>query len=120
MVLTGVFEGATGESICMSLDAAAFLTPDGRWNLLQDWLDENPRNRVVFEMWLRQEPDEVFPQVRAVVAEIASKKFGPLAGALVTVTKMTPEIRSWIEEFQTLYNERKGDAHERERKNKAI
>lgn len=98
------------------LDISAFLTPDGRWNLLQDWLDENPRHKAVFELWLRQTPDEVFPQVREVVAEIATKKYGALGGALVRVTQLTPDIRRWIEELKTLYTERLEQDHVKRRR----
>jgi hypothetical protein len=98
-----------------SIDITPLLTPDGRWNLLQDWLDEHPRHKAIFEMWLEQTPEEVFPQVRAVVAEIAEKKYGPLAGALVKTTQLTPEIGRWIAELKTLYADRQSldKPHER-------
>lgn len=99
----------TAGSEVVSLDLSAFLTPDGRWNLLQDWLDEHPRNKAVFEMWLRMPAEESFPQIREAVAEIATKKWGQLAGALVRTTQLTPDIKIWIESLQTLYIERKGD-----------
>jgi 5,10-methenyltetrahydromethanopterin hydrogenase len=93
----------------VNIDLASFLTPDGRWDLLQDWLDEHPRNKAKLDAWLGQTPDQVFPQLREVVAEIATKKYGPLAGALARTTTLTPEISKWIVELQTLYKEREAE-----------
>jgi len=90
----------------MNIDVFSFLTPDGRWNLLQDWLDESPKHRKLLDAWLAQTPEEVFPQLREVAAEIATRKYGGLGGALVRVTNMTPEILKGIETLQTCYRER--------------
>lgn len=92
----------------MNVDISSFLTPDGRWNMLQDWLEESPKHQRTLDAWLEMTPEEVFPEIREVVAEIATRKYGPLAGALVRVTKMSAELRGWIETLQTCYRDRKG------------
>lgn len=100
----------------MNVDIVAFMTPDGRWNMLQDWLEEHPTHNAILESWLKQTPEEVFPQIKDIAATIASRKYGPLGGALVQVTKLTPEIRHWIEDLQTLYRERQEDGDGKQRR----
>lgn len=90
----------------MNVDLASFLTPDGRWQLLQNWIDDDPKRSAIVDGWLRQTPEEIFPQLRDIAADIATKQYGPLAGSLARVAVLTPEMKHWIEELKTIYKER--------------
>lgn len=76
------------------------LTPDGRWNALQDWLSKNPEYGERIEEWSQQTPDEVILQIR----NLASQKYGPL-GAVV-IMAMEAKLRRAIELLQACYRER--------------
>ena len=84
------------------------LSPDGRWNMLQDWLKKNPEYGERVEDWAKWTPDDVF----VAVCELATKKYGVL-GAL-GATAMKPKIMRTIETLQTLYRERAGQQTEKE------
>jgi hypothetical protein len=83
------------------------LTPDGRWRLLQQWIEERPELRALIERWLGMAPEEVFPELREVAAGIAEKEYGALGGALVRTAELTPEAWAWISILQTCYRDRK-------------
>lgn len=98
-------------------EASRLLTPEGRWELLQDWLKANPKNRRKLERWLTLEPEQVYPEAREAIADIISTKYGALAGALARCAPFTEYAREMITNIQTLYKERK--ALDKERKKDA-
>jgi DNA-directed RNA polymerase subunit F len=95
------------------------LTPDGRWNMLQDWLAKNPEYGERAERWSTQTVDEVFDDLLA----LASKKHGAIATIAFTLPAIAAKIRSAIEILQTCYRERAGQEQEKKhvrRKRKTI
>lgn len=77
------------------------LTPDGRWELLQEWLRKNPKYAKRIKEWVNQPPNDVFIQL--------CLEYGKLpAGVVTTIVgpEMTQKILSAIEIIQTLYRER--------------
>ncbi len=83
------------------LDAS---TPDGRWNLLQDFLKKNPDWRKKVNRWLTLDPDTAVIQLQTDLAErmgmpvaLFSKMINP---------GLREKARSAIESLQTLYRER--------------
>jgi hypothetical protein len=81
------------------------LTPDGRWNMLQDWLTSNPEYGERAERWSTQSTDQVFVEIRDLIA----KRFGISTNlvSLLTVGK-EQQIRRTIEVMQACYRERAG------------
>ena len=92
----------------MNLDLASLfpdleaLTPDGRWNMLQDWLAKNPEYGECAERWSKQSADEVFCEIQI----LALKKHGAMAAMAFTVPSIATKIRSAIETLQACYRER--------------
>jgi hypothetical protein len=80
------------------------LTPDGRWNILQDWLSKNPEYGERAERWSTQTVDQVFDELLA----LSSKKYGPLAVMAFTLPAAATKIKSTIEILQACYRERAG------------
>lgn len=78
------------------------LTPDGRWNALQDWLAKNPEYGARVERWSKQTVDEVFCEIQILVL----KKYGGMAVIAFTVPSITAKIKSTIELLQACYRER--------------
>lgn len=110
-----------------NLDLSAFLpnldymTPDGRWRKLQNWLDDNPDFKERIEDWAERPIDEVFPEIRETAACSLERQYGPLCGALVRgCVQMTPQLSRWIETALTCYKERAAlDGMEDRRKKKS-
>ncbi len=86
------------------------LTPDGRWNALQDWLSKNSEYGKSVDRWASQTREQVFEEICVVV----SRKYGT-AGVLVA-NVMKPKIMRAIETLQACYRERVGQT-EKEIKN---
>src|SRR6266540_2888296 len=83
------------------LDAS---TPDGRWNLLQDFLKKNPDWRKKVNRWLTLDPDTAAIQLQADLAERMSM---PVAlFAKIISPGLREKARAAIESLQTLYRER--------------
>lgn len=95
-----------------------YLTPEGRWDLLQEWIADDPWRAATVEQWANSTPEEIFPELRAIAAKMAEREYGALASALVRTCQLTDEVRNWISQIQTCYLEReKGDTkHVRKRK----
>jgi hypothetical protein len=81
------------------------LTPDGRWNMLQDWLANNPEYGKRVDKWSTQSTDQVFVEIRDLIA----KRFGISTNlvSLLTVGR-EQQIRRTIEVMQACYRERAG------------
>lgn len=101
-----------------NLEYLAFLTPEGRWRILQDWLDADFERRRRLNSWINGTPEEVFPEIREMAAEIATEKYGPLAGLIARQTVLTPEIRRGIEQLQASFKDREGKEREAENRNR--
>src|SRR6266542_3225151 len=83
------------------LDAS---TPDGRWNLLQDFLKKNPDWRKKVNRWLTLDPDTAAIQRQGGMAERMSM---PVAvSAKMRSPGLREKARAAIESLQTLYRER--------------
>jgi len=80
------------------------LTPDGRWNLLQDWLAKNPEYGERAERWSTQTVGQVYAEMFALVTE----KHGALAAAAFAIPSIAAKIKSTIETLQACYRERAG------------
>src|SRR5215471_6938898 len=89
------------------------LTPDGRWNMLQDWLKQNPEYQERIEDWSTQSVDQVFVEIRG----LAFEKYGPLSGFAFSAAPVAAKIKSAIEILQTCYRERAGQQTEKEIEN---
>lgn len=102
----------------MSLDLSSLfpdleaLTPDGRWNMLQDWLAKNPEYAERAERWSTESEDQVVDEIRALV----TKKYGPLIAAVLSTASLREQLRKHIAILQTCYRERAGET-EKEIKN---
>jgi len=80
------------------------LTPDGRWRILQDWLAENPEYGARVDDWLRETPEEVFEEIRSLIAQ----EHGVIAAMIMTGSReMQEQIKKTIEVLQACYRERK-------------
>lgn len=102
------------QTILTAIEAS---TPDGRWDLLQGWLKENPEYDGLVDQWSTMRPDRVFIQIRNLVAlkwEIPAM----LLNKFIT-PEMETRIKSAIETLQTCYRERNNQS-EKEIKNVRI
>lgn len=97
----------TDINIARMLPAIALLPPDARWRLLQSWLDDNPEINARLNSWLDMSPDEVFPELREIVARMAEREWGVLGGALARTAALTPDTWNWIATVQSCYRDRK-------------
>lgn len=105
----------------MKFDLASLLTaieastPDGRWNLLQEWLKENPDWKDQVEKWATVSSDQAVIELQDFVAE----RFNMPA---LFIDRMIPpdmklRVKSAIEKIQACYRERAGNQTEKEIKN---
>jgi hypothetical protein len=78
------------------------LTPEGRWNMLQSWLKENPEYGDRAERWSTQTVEEVFDELLV----LASKRHGAFAAIAFGLPAIAAKIRSAIKVFQACYRER--------------
>lgn len=83
-----------------------WITPEGRWELLQNWLDDNPRNREIVEKWLDEPPDKVWPQLRQVICDYLLSKGDRMPAMVVKITPYSPLLGSGIEALKQKYLER--------------
>jgi hypothetical protein len=88
------------------MNLSDLFTPDGRWRLLQEWLADNPRNKKLLEMWLRQTPEESWPQIREGIAGWIERNDEPSVAVFVRVMPLSSQIRAWIEQAKELYIDR--------------
>lgn len=86
------------------LDAS---TPDGRWNLLQDFLKKNPEWRSKVNRWLTLDPDTTVIQLQADLAERMKIPIVVFSGMIST--EMRQKAKAVIESLQTLYRERQAN-----------
>jgi hypothetical protein len=95
----------------MNLDIASLfpdlepLTPDGRWNMLQDWLAKNPEYDKHVDRWSRSSVNEVFQDIQGLV----SMKYGIWVAAMLGSAAIEPKLRTTIEILQACYRERAGE-----------
>lgn len=83
------------------LDAS---TPDGRWNLLQEFLKKNPEWKKKVNRWLTLDPDTAAIQLQA---DLAERMGMPVAlFAKMINPGLREKARAAIESLQTLYQER--------------
>jgi hypothetical protein len=92
----------------MNLDLTALfpdleaLTPEGRWNMLQKWLKENPEYGERAERWSTQTVKQVFDEIR----DLTAQKYGPLATIVLGSVAIESRLRATIEVLQACYRER--------------
>lgn len=91
------------------LPELSFLTQEGRWQLLQEWIEDNPEYSKRLDDWLDETPDNIFPELREIAAQLAEREYGPLAGAITRTAQLTPGLSRWISTLQTCYKERKAE-----------
>jgi hypothetical protein len=80
------------------------LTPDGRWEMLQDWLSKNPEYGERVDDWVKQSAAQVFTEIRAMAVD----KYGPLASYALNAQTVREKLLQTIEILQTCYRERAG------------
>jgi hypothetical protein len=78
------------------------LTPEGRWNMLQKWLKENPEYGERAERWSTQTVGQVYAELFALVTE----KHGAFAATAFAIPSIAAKIKSTIEVLQACYRER--------------
>jgi hypothetical protein len=109
----------------MSFDLQSFfpdletLTPEGRWEMLQDWLSKNPEYGERVDEWVKQSSAQVFTEIRAMAVD----KYGPLASIALNTQAIREKLVGTIEILQTCYRERAGEQQEKKhvgRKRKTI
>lgn len=84
------------------------ITPDGRWQLLQDWLRDNPTWEKQVNQWLRMTPDEATVALELYITTRAVAAGMPLVLVNAFINDNAKDrARATIETFQTLYRERK-------------
>lgn len=91
------------------LPELSFLTQDGRWQLLKEWIEDNPEYSKRLDDWLDKTPDYIFPELREIAAQLAERQYGPLAGAITRTAQLTPGLAKWIATLQTCYKDRKAE-----------
>jgi hypothetical protein len=88
-------------------------TPEGRWNLLQDWLKHNPRWKKRVSEWLSLSPDEAYNDL---CEWIALKAELPMAMFKMIVDQETrARVKSTIATIQALYKERQSQDKAKEK-----
>lgn len=80
------------------------LTPDGRWNMLQDWLAKHPEYGERAERWSTQTVDQVFIEI----CLLTTKRYGAFASHFLLLPTAQTKIRAAIEVLQACYRERAG------------
>jgi len=94
------------------LDAS---TPDGRWNLLQDFLQKNPDWKKKVNRWLTLDPDTAVIQLQV---DLAERMGMPVAlFAKMINPGLREKARAAVESLQTLYRERQNNQIEKEIEN---
>lgn len=94
----------------MNFDLQSFMaiveasTPEGRWNLLQDFLKKNPEWKEKVDRWLTLPPDTAIIQLQADLAERMNIPL-PLFSAMLT-TEIRLKAKAAIETLQQCYRER--------------
>jgi len=94
------------------LDAS---TPDGRWNLLQDFMKKNSDWKEKVNRWLTLDPDTAVIQLQADLAERMKIPIVVFSGMIST--EMRQKAKAAIESLQTFYRERQNNQTEKEIKN---
>jgi hypothetical protein len=92
------------------------LTPDGRWNMLQDWLAKNPEYGERVEEWSTQTVDRVFTEI----CILAVNRYGALAGMVLSYPTTQSKLKRWIEILQACYRERAGINNQSEKEIKNV
>lgn len=77
------------------------LTPDGRWELLQEWLRENPKYAKRIDTWVNQSPENVFIELCEEHGKLPARVVKAVIGL-----EMTNKLVSAIEILQACYRER--------------
>ncbi len=80
-------------------------TPEGRWELLQKWLKENPEWEKQINKWYEYHPESAFLFLRDYIAEQAEIP-SALMNSFITVS-IKQRVTIVIQTIQTLYRERK-------------
>lgn len=97
---------------------ALLLSPDARWDAVQDWLKRNPRWRLEVNHYLRVTPDEALEDLKEYLIE-ETEIPQPLA-ALAITPEMEAQAISAIEKLQTLHRERAGINNQTEKEIKNV
>lgn len=88
------------------MDYAKLVTPEGRWEILQEWLDENPKNRNILEAWLEERPEEIWSQLREIAAKYLERHGDNVLAAVIRVMPLTDKAHEWIILLKDLYKAR--------------
>lgn len=89
------------QSLFTSIEAA---TPDGRWNLLQEWLKANPDWKEEIDGWLKTPSDDV---VKQLINTIATRfDMSPDMVQILTPSSVKARAKAAIEKIQACYRER--------------
>jgi ribosomal protein L31E len=102
-------------SILLAIEAS---TPDGRWNLLQEWLKENPEYNDLVKKWSTQPSDQAFLSIRDFVAQ----KWG-LDGIILNRLlngAIEDRIKKIVETLQVCYRERANQQPEQQKEIKNV
>lgn len=86
-------------------DLEALITPDGRWNALQDWLSKNPEYGERVKRWSGESVDRVFIEI----CLMATERYGAIAGMILGYPTTQSKLKRWIEILQACYRERAGE-----------
>ncbi len=87
-------------SILLAIEAS---TPDGRWELLQKWLKENPDYEGLVDQWSEMRPERVFLQIR----NLAMEKYETQREIIRLIAdSMRERITAAIATLQDCYRER--------------
>ena len=78
------------------------LTPDGRWNALQDWLAKNPKYGERVERWSIESVDQVANEIRG----MALDEYGVWAAFMLDSPAIKRRLMQTIELLQACYRER--------------
>jgi hypothetical protein len=87
-------------------------TPEGRWNLFQAWLKNNPRWKKRVSQWAEVSPDHAYDELCgwiSVKAELPLTMF-----KLIVDQETRARVKSTIATIQTLYKERQSQGKEKE------
>ena len=83
------------------------LTPDGRWNMLQDWLKDNPEYGERIEDWSKQSSDQVLTELCEMIAAKRKIPVIMIRGFIGGIVEQ--QIKRAIETLQACYRERAGE-----------
>ena len=85
--------------------AGAMTTGDGRWEILQDWLNANPKWRREIESWASMTPDAAYDSLKNYTAKRA--KLEPIILDTLINAGMKFRVKKSIQTLQNLYRQRK-------------